>query len=225
MTSKKQIIIIGTGETAALAYEYFTADSDFQVAGFAVEKKFYNQKNFCGLPVCCFEDVEKCYDPEKFSAFVALGSGELNRQRTRLYHLTKAKGYSLVSYISSHAFVWHNVVIGDNCFIMEQNVLQPFTKVGNNVIMWSGNHLGHRSQIGDNCFVSSHVVISGFCQIGENCFIGVNTSIGDGISVGEDNFIAMGTVITKNTAPNSIMRGNPAAAHKISAKKFCQVEE
>ena len=52
---------------------------------------------------------------------------------------------------------------GDNCFILEDNTVQPFVTIGNNVTLWSGNHIGHDSVIEDDCFISSHVVVSGTC--------------------------------------------------------------
>ena len=222
---KKKLIIIGTGETANLAYEYFSYDSDYEVAGFAVNRDFRTLNTFRNCPVLDFEDIENTFSPTEFSAFVAMGSGELNYARTRLYKQTKNKGYNLASYISSRAFVWHNVKIGENCFIMENNVLQPFTSIENNVIMWSGNHLGHQSIIHDNCFITSHVVISGYCEIGHNTFIGVNSSIADGVKVAADNFIAMNSTINKNTKENTIYKGNPSVAAIISAKHFCKVKE
>lgn len=221
----KKLIIIGTGETANLAYEYFTLDSDYEVAAFAVNREYRREDTFRNLPVVDFEGVEKSFPPDEFEAFIAMGSGELNYARTRMYQQTKSKGYRLASYVSSRAFVWHNVTIGENCFILENNTLQPFTSVGNNVVMWSGNHLGHQSVIRDNCFITSHVVISGYCEIGRNTFIGVNASIADNVKVAPDNFIAMGCVINKNTEENKIYKGNPAAAAAISAKYFCNVKE
>ena len=221
----KKLVIVGTGETAALAYEYFTHDSSYEVVAFAVEKAFLTEDSFFGLPVVAFEDIENSYPPAEYNAFVAMSGSALNRQRTRFYHETKNKGYKLASYVSSRAFVWHNVEIGDNCFIMEDNTLQPFTKVGNNVVMWSGNHLGHRSIIKENCFITSHVVISGWCEIGKNAYIGINASIIGEVKIADDNFIAMGAVVGKGTQENSIYKGNPAVKAPITAKKFCQVKE
>ncbi len=221
----KKLIIVGTGETAQLAYEYFSYDSDYEIVAFSVEKEYLKENNFVGLPVVEFENLENIYPPGEYDAFVALASGKLNRDRTNLYKKTKNKGYFLASYISSKAFVWHNVKIGENCFILEDNTLQPFTEVGNNVVMWSGNHLGHRSIIKDNCFITSHVVISGYCEIGENSFLGVNSTLADNVKIAKDNFIALGAVINKNTEENLIYKGNPAEPSKISATRFFKVKE
>lgn len=222
---KEKIIIIGAGETAVLAYEYFSYDSEYDVIAFVAEKNYIKDKILCGIPVVPFETVELQYPPTLYKAFVAMYCSELNRQRTKFYNLTKKKGYNLVSYVSSKATIWHNVNVGENCFIFEENNLQPFTTVGNNVVMWSGNHLGHRSIIRDNCFITSHVVICGQCEIGENTIIGVNSSIGDFLKIAEDNYITMGTVVTKNTEKNKIYRGNPAISVGVSAKRFWKVKE
>lgn len=94
----KKLIIIGTGETANLAYEYFTQDSDYEVAAFAVNREYRREDIFRNFPVVDFEGVEKSFPPAEFEAFVAMGSGELNYARTRMYQQTKSKGYRLTSY-------------------------------------------------------------------------------------------------------------------------------
>lgn len=224
MTNKK-LVIIGTGETANLAYEYFTHDSDYEVAAFSVSKDYLKEKSFKDLPVVEFETVEKVYSPDEYYAFVAMAGEKLNRNRTRMYLATKNKGYKMASYVSSRAFVWHNTQIGENCFILEDNTLQPFTKVGNNVVMWSGNHLGHQSEIKDNCFITSHCVICGQTVIGENSYLGVNSSVADFVTVAKDNFIAMGAVVNKKTKEDGLYIGNPAKRQVLTAKEYCGVTE
>jgi sugar O-acyltransferase (sialic acid O-acetyltransferase NeuD family) len=211
------IVIIGDGETAELAYEYFTYDSPYEVIAFSVESEFLTKSELFDLPVVPFEELNDYFPPEKAGAFVALSYTQLNRPRTRLYLATKERGYSLVSYVSSRAFVWRNVEIGENCFIFEHNVLQYHVRIGNNVVMWSGNHVGHRSVIHDNCFISSHVVISGYCEIGTNSFMGVNSCVGNNLVVAEDCIIGAGAVILKETEPGKVYRGNPAIPSHVSS--------
>ena len=224
-SKNKQIIIVGAGESAAIAYEYFTHDSPYSIVGFAVEREYIVENEFLGLPVLPYEEIEERHDPSNTSAFVAISSSKLNRVRTRLYNQTKSKGYDLATYVSSNAFVWKNVEIGENSFIFENNVLQPFTEVKNNVVLWSGNHIGHRTVICDNVFVSSHVVISGYCKIENSSFIGVNSSVANNVTIAKDNFIAMQSGVTKNTEENSIYKGMPAQRSKVSALEYCGVEE
>jgi len=221
----KQIVIFGMGETAQLAYEYFTHDSDYEVSAFCADPEFITADTFCGCPVVAMDQVAERYPATAYLGFAAAGSGQLNRNREALYDKAKSLGYRLASYVSSRAFTWHNVEIGENCFILEDNTLQPFTKVGNNVVLWSGNHIGHRTEIADHCFITSHVVISGFCHIGAYSFVGVNATFVDKVTVGTDNFITAGAVISKSTADNGVYTGHPAELRKIPAKRFCGVKD
>jgi len=216
-----KVVSVGAGETAEVAYEYLTHDSPHEVIAFSVERAYATSPTLFDLPVVHFEDLERRYDPAEYQAFVAISYTQLNRVRTRLFLETKRKGYTCVSYVSSRAFVWRNVEIGENCFILEHNVLQYAVRVGNNVVLWSGNHVGHRSTIRDHCFVSSHVVISGYCDIGESCFLGVNSCIADHLNVARDCFIGMGAVVNKDTEEARVYRGNPAEpAHADSLRVF-----
>lgn len=220
-----KIVIVGSGETAEIAHEYFTYDSTFEVVGFSVEHKFLKETQLHDKPVVPFEELESVFDPSEYGAFVALSFTQLNRPRTRLYKEAKRKGFSTVSYVSSKAFVWRNVEIGENCFILENNVLQYSVKVGNNVTLWSGNHIGHQSVIRDNCFVSSHVVISGFCEIGESCFFGVNSCVGDNVKIAADCVIGAGSLVLKDTEEGKIYRGNPAKPSHVGSHSLFRVKE
>jgi sugar O-acyltransferase (sialic acid O-acetyltransferase NeuD family) len=208
----KKLFIVGAGEFAEIAYEYFTYDSDYEVMGFCVTLSYITEKTKCGLPIVAYEEVEALFPKENFHAFTGIPASDLNRTRTGFYSDLKNKGYSFATYVSSHAFVWRNVKIGENTFIFEDNTIQPFVTVGNNCILWSGNHVGHRTVIHDNCFITSHAVISGYCSIGAGSFIGVNATLNDNIVVGENCLIGSGSLIVKNTEPEKIYLGNPGRA-------------
>lgn len=216
----KKLIIIGAGETACLAYEYFTFDSEYEVTAFAVNKDYKSDVNFCGLPVVEVESLSELYSVDEYYVFVALAGEKLSKNREKLYLEVKTMGYRFASYISTRAFIWHNVEIGENCFILEGNVLQPFTRVGNNVFMWSSNHVGHRSVIGNNCFITSHCVIAGFCTIGDNCYIGINASIADNVSVAKGCYIGMGSLIGKNTKEGAFFAGEHSKRRPITSYEF-----
>ncbi|WOE82536.1 acetyltransferase [Pseudomonas protegens] len=211
MEKNNKLVIVGAGELAMIAYEYFTYDSSYEVVGFAVEREYLQEESLYDLPIVAFEDLQQHFPAEAHEAFVAIPASGLNRLRTRLYLAVKELGYTCATYISSRAFVWRNAKIGDNCFIFEHNTVQPFVEIGNNVILWSGNHIGHRSVIEDNCFLSSHVVVSGYCRIGSSSFIGVNATINDRINIARDCVVASGSLVNKHLQePERIYYGAPA---------------
>ena len=221
----QRLVIVGTGETALLAYEYFTHDSPYDIVGFAVERSYLTETICCGLPVVPLDEIERFWPPTEYRAFVAVSSTRMNRLRTRLFLQVKGMGYTCASYVSSRAFVWRNVEIGENCFIFEDNTVQPFVTIGNNVILWSGNHVGHNTVIRDNCFIASHVVVSGFCDIGENCFLGVNSTVINNITVAKDCFIGAGALIQKETEEGKVYQAVGTEASKVGSLRLFRIKE
>jgi sugar O-acyltransferase (sialic acid O-acetyltransferase NeuD family) len=206
---KTEVIIVGDSPIAEVAYEYLMHDSIYQVVAFTVDKEFMKQAEMFHLPVIPFEDIEKAYPPSRYKMFVAVGYTQMNRLRARFFKKAKKKGYDLISYVSSKAFVWRNVQIGENSFIMENNVIQPFVRIGNDVTLWSGNHIGHHSIIGDHVFIASHVVISGFVEIGEYCFAGVNSTVANNIKIKRNSLLGAGSIILKDTEEGMIYGAEP----------------
>ena len=201
MEKNKKVVIIGDSAFAEIAFEYFTHDSEFEVVAFSVEGEYLNRDELFGVPVVAFESLEESYDPAEHYFYAAMVYTQGNRLRKRLFKEAKAKGYKPASYISSQAFVWPNVKIGEHVFIFENNVVQPFVEIGDNVVLWSGNHIGHHSKVGSHSFVSSHVVVSGFCCIGECCFMGVNSTVGNNLQVG-DNCVVGAAATIVGDVPN-----------------------
>jgi sugar O-acyltransferase (sialic acid O-acetyltransferase NeuD family) len=209
---RRRLVIIGAGEFAQIACEYFEHDSPYDVVAFSVEREYLSQTTLADRPVAEYETLQHSHPPKDHDIFVAIPASQLNRLRTRLYQDARRKGYRAATYVSSRAFVWRNAIVGEHCFIFENNVVQPFVTIGNNCILWSGNHLGHRTVLHDNVFVASHAVISGYCEIGENCFIGVNATFNDNVNVAPDNVIGAGALVTRDTEPGRIYVGSPARA-------------
>lgn len=216
---KNRIIIFGTLDTAELAHYYLSNDSDYEIFAFTVNKEYIKNNSFKGLPVVPFEEIEHIYSPKEFHLFAPMTGIKMNNVRKKIYEEGKIKGYQYISYVSSKATICHNK-IGENCFILEDNTLQPFTEIGNNVVMWSGNHIGHHGKIEDHVFFTSHVVLSGHCHVKERAWFGVNSTIRDGLTIGEGCLIAMGSVITKSTDDDGFYMGVPAKKQELPASKI-----
>ncbi len=212
-----KVILFGTNDFAELAHYYLTCDSEHEVVAFSVNKEYMDGVEFKGLPVVPFEEVQDVYPADQYSFFAPMAPNKMNRVRAEVYQSIKDKGYQLVSYVSSKATICDNE-IGDNCFILEDNTVQPFTSIGNNVVLWSGNHIGHHGQIKDHVMFTSHVVLSGHCVVNEYCTLGVNATIRDGIELAEGTFVAMACAITRDTEPWGFYKGNPAQKSERSTK-------
>ncbi len=214
------VVIFGTGDIAQLAHYYFTRDSKHRVSAFTVDKEFLEKEKYCGLPVIPFEELEREAPPQKYMMFIGVGYAEVNKVRARKYFGAKKKGYKFASYVSSKATLFDNVQLGDNCFVLEDNTIQPFADIGNNVTLWSGNHIGHHSRVGDHCFISSHVVISGGVNVEPYCFIGVNATVRDHIRIARECIIGAGSVILKDTVEKGVYKGSSTRLSRIPSDRF-----
>ena len=201
------LFIFGNTKFAEVAYYYFENHSDKNVLGFVVDEGYIKTKKIFGKEVYDSIFLEDKSQIDEFSLFIAVGYSNQNKNRKNLYEKYKKTGYSFSSYISEKSSVYSDN-IGEHNFIFEDNTIQPFTKIGNNCVLWSGNHIGHHSIIKDHCFISSHVVISGSVEVGEQTFIGVNSTIVNDIKIGKNNFIGAGCLVTKSTNNNEKIKYN-----------------
>jgi sugar O-acyltransferase (sialic acid O-acetyltransferase NeuD family) len=223
MTKTRGLVIVGDSAFAEVAFEYFTEDSPYRVAAFSVERDYLRRDRLLGLPVVALEQLADSYATAEHDVAVAVTYTQLNRLRARLCAQVSGMGYRLASYRSSKAVVWPSATIGEHCFIFENNVVQPCAKLGDNVVLWSGNHIGHHSVIEENCFVSSHVVVSGFARIGANSFLGVNSAVSNNKTVARDCWIGPGVVINHDTQEGEIYNVEKAAPSRVSTLRFFKV--
>jgi sugar O-acyltransferase (sialic acid O-acetyltransferase NeuD family) len=213
------LVIFGAGDIARLACHYFTHDSPHTVAAFTVDSAFRSADTFLDRPLIDFSDVTRRYPPERYEMFVALSYTRMNHARAEKYREAKDLGYTLATYVSSKCTWLAGDRPGDNCLILEDNTIQPFVKVGSNVTLWSGNHVGHDSTIGDHCFISSHVVISGHVHVQPYCFIGVNATLRNGLTIAPETLIGAGAIIMKDTEPRSVYVPERTAVYPKTSDK------
>ncbi|MGB6038201.1 MAG: acetyltransferase [Cryomorphaceae bacterium] len=218
----KNLIIFGTGDIAQIAHDYFEKDTDYSVVCFCVDREYIESESYMDKPVVPFEEIKSLYPSDKNDMFIALSYAEMNRRRKAKFDEALALGYHLPSYISPRASYLSKFECGRNCFIFEDNTIQPYVKIGDNVTIWSGNHIGHHSEINDHNFISSHVVISGHCTIESFCFLGVNSTLAHQVRIKSGGLIGAGAIITKDTdengvyvAPRTVKLDKPSSAFNL----------
>ena len=125
---KEKVVLWGIGKIAEVIHFYLSIDSEYEVCAFCVNEKYKDKDEFHGLPVVCFENIEKIYPPEKYKMSIPIGYASMNKIRTEKYMQAKEKGYSFITYISSKA-TYYGTPVGENTIILENDVIQPFTKI------------------------------------------------------------------------------------------------
>lgn len=218
-----KVIIFGITEIARVSHYYFTHDSPHEVVAFTVNQKYIKENTFCGLPVIPFEEIESIYPPDDHKMFVAILFGRVNKKRAEIYYQAKAKRYELVSYISSKAFKWDGLVVGDNCFIAECSNCQPFTTIGNDVFIMNSCSVGHDSVIKDHCFLAAHSVVLGLVTVEPYCFIGANSTIRNDVTIARECIIGAGAVILKDTKEKQVYQGATGVLLPFPSDKLLKI--
>jgi sugar O-acyltransferase (sialic acid O-acetyltransferase NeuD family) len=198
------VVVFGLGDFARVARVYLAEDSPHDVIAFTANESYVESNELDGLPVLPFETLTETHPPDRCVMFVAIGFSGVNRARREVYEKCKKRGYELLTFVSSKASYVGELRLGDNCFVFEENVIQPNVEIGNDVIIWSGNHIGHDSTIEDHVFIASHAVVSGNVTIGESSFVGVNATFRDGVRVAPRCVIGAGALIMKDTVEGGV---------------------
>ena len=202
--TRQEIVIFGTGDMAQVAAVYIRAHSDLNIVGYTVDESYKSGDTFDGLPLVPWETLEKVFPPDKVKLLGPLTYQRMNTIRRDRYLEGKARGYSFASFIHPDCNIYTDK-IGENCLILERNVIQPFSSIGNNVIIWSGSHVGHHAQVGDHVFISTYVGIGGSAVIGDECHLAGRAGVVHGVTVGPRCAILNGVTLTRSLPEGSVI--------------------
>jgi len=202
-----RVVLFGDRQVADLAHFYLTHDSEHEIVAFTVDGSHITADAMRGLPIVPFEEIQTRFPPHDFDMFIAVGSADMNGLRRSKYRAAKERGYGLISYVNSRAITWPGLDIGDNCFVLDNTVIQPFARIGHDVVVWSGCHIGHHSIVGDDCFLSPQVVVASNVTVEPRCLLGAGATVRDGITLGRESFVGAGSLIMKDTQPRQVFAG------------------
>lgn len=219
----RKIVIFGSGRAATTAARYFRADTSHEVVAHAVDAEFLKSTELDGRPVIAIDEMVRRFPPDDFYAFAPMGASRMNQVRAEKYNQIKSLGYRFVSYIHSSNDIHEKGTVGENCFILERQTTNYDCAIGNNVMVWSGCHIGDGSRIGDDCFLGSHVVVNGFVEVGAGCYLSSNCTLAHGIKVGPSSFIGANALIAADTAERSVHVVEPTGALEMDSLRFLRL--
>lgn len=199
----KKVVIFGVGNFSKLVFTYLK-NSSHEVVGFTVSNHLLKENTFFNLPVIPFEKIKEEFPPENFCLFIAMGHTNNNKNRARIFDECKKLGYELLTYVHPTSIIGEDVKLGENCLILENNVIQPFVTLEDDVIIWSNNVVSHDVLIKEHCFIIHNVVVSGFVTIEPYCILAANSTIRNRVTIAKECIIGMNALIMKNTVEKGV---------------------
>ena len=206
--SENEIVIFGTGEFAQEIFQYIEKFSKLKVVAFTIHKEFIKEEKLYEKPIIPFEEIENNYSPNEVSMIICVGFSKMNKKREKIFLEVKNKNYKLENFIHPSNYVWDKLEIGENCIILENNVIRQDVKIGNDVIIENNNVISHHCIIKDHCYITSQTIIAGHVTIESNCFLGINCTIRNRIKIEKESLIGAGAVILKNTKEKEVYSAN-----------------
>jgi sugar O-acyltransferase (sialic acid O-acetyltransferase NeuD family) len=214
------VVIFGAGQIAEVAKVYMDAHSADRIVGFTVDTAYRNAETFHGLPLVAWDQLEDHFPASSVKLLGPLSYRRFNDFRRERHLEGKARGYAFTSFIHPASHVYTHE-IGENCFILENNVIQPFVRIGAGVMIWSSNHIGHHAVIGDYCFLASHVGLGSGVRLGESCFLGGKAGVETGVEIGAASFLGGGAIVKRSLPAESVVPGqsDPVAPYSSARLK------
>lgn len=195
------IVLFGASHAAEAATAYLERHSEHRIVGYTVDASYCTSDRAFGKPLVPWEKLHEVFAPDRVRLLGPFSYQRLNQFRRDRYLEGKARGYSYITFIHPSALVYTDD-IGENCFILGQNVIEARVHVGNNVVMWGSCYIAHHTVIGDHCFFSAQVGITGDTVIGELCFFGGQVGIGKNVTIGKSCFFGETVNVVREDVPD-----------------------
>jgi UDP-N-acetylglucosamine acyltransferase len=115
------------------------------------------------------------------------------------------------------------LIVGARCRIRENATLHTgteqgggVTRVGDNVLVMAGAHVGHDAQVGDNVVLANYAGVAGHVVIERNVIVGASAGLHQFIRVGEGAIIGALTRVTHDVMPFGLVSGPDGELHGLN---------
>ena len=155
------LIIIGNGGHAKIVIDILEERGDYNILGIITK----NKGDEIGIGIGGYQILgndnvlqELFNNGVKFAA-IGVGGYNDNSLRKRIYENLKKIGFQVISAIHPTASISRTVLMGEGNVVFSGVVINPYARLGNNIIVATGSTIDHDSIIKDHSLISAGVTI------------------------------------------------------------------
>lgn len=195
---KEQVVIVGNSHFSELIYEHIKQDTNWEVLAFSANRAYIQESMLSGIPVVPIEKLDERYNTDDIKLVLAVGYGNMNQTRKKLYEECSQKGFSFLNYIHSSVLCSQKIEWGSGNIVFPGVSIDSFVKIGNGNIVLPQVMVGHDVNVSNFCTLSGGTRLGGSVSVGDETFIGMAAVIKDQVTVGANVFIGATSYVHKN---------------------------
>ncbi|MFH0803208.1 MAG: acetyltransferase [bacterium] len=212
----EKIVIYGASGHGKVVCEALREEGNYEIAGFLDDRKTASKGElFNGFPV--LGGGESLPDLRKNGirwAIVAVGEGKMRLDIAGL--LVKA-GFLLATAIHPSARLARDVLPGAGSVVAPGAILNPGSRIGENVIINSGAIIEHDCVIGEGAHICPGVCLAGGVQVGRLAWVGLGSRVIQNVRIGDAAVIGAGAVVLNDIPAGATAVGIPARVQPAKA--------
>lgn len=151
--------------------------------------------------------IERLSKEYKFSHLLITISENHMRVRDDYYKKCLDLGFTFPNIIHHSSVISKSVVLGQGIIICAGAVINPQSKLEDNVVVFTGSTVDHHNKVGRSSIIGPGVHTAGLVTIKKRVFIGVGAIVLPRVTLGDDAIIGAGSIVTRDLPRKSMVRG------------------
>ena len=205
---KHTVLGYGAGGHAGVIVDILEDNKKYEIIGL-IDKS--NKKSAHGLKIIGDDTKLKYfYDKKSKNIFFGLAGIKTIKKNILLYEKLEKVGFNIIDVIHTTSIISKKAKIGKGVKVFAGVKVNSNVKIGKNVFLNTGCIIEHDCQIDDHSQIGPGAYLSGGVKVGRGSFIGIGVRINEKVKIADNCLIGAGSVVTKNTAKDTIYAGVPA---------------
>lgn len=130
--------------------------------------------------------------------------------RLKLAGFLASEGWLFATITHPRATIADDVLLGAGTVVAAGGVINPATRVGDQVIINTSASVDHQCVIEDGAHVAPGATLAGHVHIGRGAWIGVGAVIKDRVTIGAGSLIGAGALVLDDVPEAVVAYGSPA---------------